>query len=54
MESKYKLKEIVIKSSTYCYLDDIINAIYINFNDILLDEKLYENTSSYEISYKTL
>ena len=42
MESKDKLKEIDIKSRTCYYFDDIIKDIYINFSDILLDEKLYE------------
>ena len=32
--------------------DDIINGIDINFSDILLLKKLYENISVYDISYK--
>ena len=36
------------------YFDDIIKDIYIYFSDILLDKKLYENISVYEISYKIL
>ena len=36
----------------YCF-DDIIKDVDIYFSDILLDEKLYENISVYDISYKT-
>ena len=53
MESKEKLKEIDIKNHGWYHFDDIINGIDINFADILLDEKLYENISVYDISYKT-
>ena len=53
MESKDELKEIDIKNCAYYYFDDIIKDIDINFSDILLDEKLYENISVYDISYKT-
>ena len=53
MESKDKLKEINIKNRTCYYFDGIIKDIEINFSDILLDEKLYENISVYFISYKT-
>ena len=53
MESKDKLKEIDVKSRTCYYFDDIIKDIYINFSDILLDEKLYEKISVYDISYKS-
>ena len=42
MESKNELKEIDIKNCTCYYFDDIIKAIDINFNDMLLDEKLYK------------
>ena len=52
MEIKSKLKEIDIKNRTcYCF-DDIITNRDINFPKILLHEKLYENTSVYDISYK--
>ena len=57
MESKNELKEIDIKNPTCYYFDDLIKAIDINFNDILLDEKLnkenYENILIYDISYQT-
>ena len=35
------------------YFDDIINGSKINFSNILLDKKLYENISVYNISYKS-
>ena len=35
------------------HVDDIINGTDINFSDILLDKKLYENISVYNISCKT-
>ena len=52
-ESKDKLKKNDIKNRTCFYFDDIMKDIDINFSDILLDEKLYENISVYNISYKT-
>ena len=46
---KNELKEIHIKScACYCF-DDVIDGTDINFSDILLDEKLYENISVYDI-----
>ena len=53
MESKNELKEIDMKNRACYYFDDINKDININFSDILLDEKLYENISVYHISYKT-
>ena len=57
MESKEELKEIDIKSRTCHSFVNIIKDRDINFNEILLDEKLYkkeyENTLTYDISYKT-
>ena len=44
MKSKNKLKETDIKNR------DIINGTKINFNNNLLNEKLYENLSVYNIS----
>ena len=35
------------------YFDDIINGTKIDFSNILLDQKLYENISVYNILYKT-
>ena len=53
MESKDELKDIDIKNHACYYFDDIIGDYDINFNNILLDEKLCENNSIYDISYKT-
>ena len=53
MKSKNELKEIDIKNRVCYYFDDIINGTKINFSNILLDKKLYENISVYNISYKT-
>ena len=53
MKSKNQLKEIDIKNRVCYYFDDIINGTKINFSNILLDKKLYENISAYNISYKT-
>ena len=53
MESKDELKDIDINNRACYYFDDIIREFDINFNNILLDEKLYENNSVYDISYKT-
>ena len=53
MESKDKLKEVDIKNRTCYYFDDIIRNFDINFDNILLDEQLYENISVYDISCKT-
>ena len=42
MESKDELKEIDIKNRTSYYFDDIITDRDSNFDNILLDEKLYK------------
>ena len=52
MKSKSELKENNIKNCACYYFDDIVNGTDINFNDILLDEKLNENISIYDISHK--
>ena len=52
MDSKDELKETDIKNGT-CYFDDIMWVIDIDFTDILLYEKSYENTLIYGTSYKT-
>ena len=49
MECNDKLKEIVIKNCASYYFDDIINI-----DNILVDEKLYENIFVYNILYKSL
>ena len=53
MESKDKLKEIDIKICTCYYFDDILRLINFGYNNILLDEKSYENFLIYGMSYKT-
>ena len=53
MVSKDKLKEIDINNRTRYYFDDIIKDVDIYLSDTLLDKKLYENISVYDISYKT-
>ena len=59
MEGKYGLKEIDIINRTCYYFDDMMRVWDrdIDFNDILLDEILYEekykNVLIYDISYKT-
>ena len=45
---------MILKIACAYYIDDIIKDVDINFCDILLDEKLYENISVYDISYGTL
>ena len=52
-ESKNELKEIDTKNCVCYYFDDIINGTKINFSNILLDKKLYENILVFNISYKT-
>ena len=47
MESKDELKEIDIKNLACYYFDDIIR----DFDNTLLDKKIYENVSVYDISY---
>ena len=49
MKSKNELKETDIKNRVRYYFDDIINGTKINFSNILLDKKLYENISVYSI-----
>ena len=53
MKRKNESKEIDIRNCACYYFDDIINGTKINFNNIVLDKKLYENISVYNISYKT-
>ena len=52
MKSKNELKEIDIKNCFCYYFDDIINGTKINFSNILLDKKLYENISVYNTLHK--
>ena len=50
---KYELKEIDIKNRTCYHFDDVITDRDIYSVDILLDEKIDENISVYDISYKS-
>ena len=49
-----KLKEIDIKNRTCYYFDDIIKIEGFDLDNILIDEKSYENILVYNISYKSL
>ena len=53
MENKDELKEINIKNRACYYFDDIIKDTDINFSNSLLDKKLYENISVYDVSCKS-
>ena len=46
----YKLKEISIKNLKRCYFDDIIKTEDLDLDNVLIDEKLYENIFVYNIS----
>ena len=52
MESKVKLKVIDITSRTCCYFENIKKFEDIDFHNILLDKKSYENILIYGISCK--
>ena len=54
MESNNKLKETVIENGTFFCFDDIMKIEDFDFNNILINEKSYENVLIYDISYKTL
>ena len=47
-------KKVSIKIRTCYYFDGIIKIEHFDFDNILLDEKSYENVSIYDISYKSL
>ena len=53
MKSNDEFKEIDIKNCTCYYFDDIMRVADINFYNILLEEKSYENILIYDIPYKT-
>ena len=54
MVSNDKLKEIEIINRTCYYFVDLIKIKYFNSDNILMNEKSYENILVYDISYKTL
>ena len=49
-----ELKKVSIKNCTCYYFDGIIKFEDFDFDNILLDEKSYENNFIYNISHKTL
>ena len=54
MESNDKLNEIDIRNRTCYYFDDIIEIQDFDLDNILIDEKSYENILFYNISYRRL
>ena len=52
MKSKDELKEIDIKNRRCYYFGDIMRVIDIDFSDILLDKKSYENILFYFILFE--
>ena len=54
MASYDKLKEINIKNCTCYYFNDINKFGDFDVDNILIDEKIYENTLLYNVSYKAL
>ena len=54
MESNDKLNEIDIRNRTCYYFDDITEIQDFDLDNILIDEKSYENILFYNISYKRL
>ena len=54
MENKNESKEISIKNHAYYYFNDIIKIEDSGINNIVIDERPYENILVYNISYKSL
>ena len=54
MDSNNELKGIDIKNRTCYYFDDIIKIENFNVDNFLIEEKSYENTLVYNISYKNV
>ena len=54
MRCKNEVLKIVVKNSACYYFDDTINGTIINFSNILLDKKLFENISVFNTLYKSL
>ena len=54
MEKVIELKNVGIKYCTCYYFDDIIKIEGSDFNNILSDEKSYENIFIYDFSDKSL
>ena len=53
MARNNKLKETDIKSCICYYFDDLININYLHPENVLLEEKSYENILIYYAAYKT-
>ena len=53
MKIKNKLKDIDTKNQVCYYFNNRINNTNICFSNVLLNKKLYEIISVYNISYKT-
>ena len=51
MESNYELKRSYIKNRTCYYSDDIIKIEDFDFDNILIDEKSYENVFVYNFDW---
>ena len=54
MENNNELNKVDIKNRTCYYFDDIIDINNFDLDNILLDEKSYENTLIYDVVYKIL
>ena len=54
MDSNDELKEIDIKNRICYYFDDIIKIEDFSLDNVLIDEKSYENISVCNSSYRTL
>ena len=53
MENEDELNKTDIKNRTCYYFHDIMRVLDIDFSDVLLSEKSYENILIFDISYKT-
>ena len=54
MKSNDKLKEIDIKNCTFYYFNDVVKTEDFDLDNILIDEKLFENILVKNILYKSL
>ena len=53
MNNNYEIKEVNIKNGTCYYFHDTLNINNLNLNNILFDEKSYEDILIYDVAYKT-
>ena len=49
-----EFKKVCMKNRKCYYFDDILKLKDFDIDNILIDEKSYENILNYEITYKTL